>query len=109
MWPKHDRKGARGECLKAWLKAGAEGTTAAVIAHVERMKRTPGWTKDGGQFVPAPTTYLNQRRWDGAEDGDAGAWWLRAGFTDRYEADNARCTASNAHQFRDGKRTTEAA
>lgn len=67
-WPKSDRKGAKGECLKAWMKAGAEASADAVVAHVEHMATTLLWTKDGGQFVPAPLVYLNQRRWEGAED-----------------------------------------
>ena len=23
----------------------------------------PNWTKDGGQYVPNPATYINQQRW----------------------------------------------
>lgn len=67
-WPPSDRKQAKGECLKAWKKAGAEPQAALVVAHVERMKSSSLWTRDGGQYVPAPLVYLNQRRWEGAED-----------------------------------------
>lgn len=70
-WPKNDRKEAKGKCLEAWRKAKAEAVADAVVAHVERMKASPAWTKDNGQFVPAPLVYLNQRRWEGAEAGDA--------------------------------------
>jgi hypothetical protein len=66
-WPTSDRKQAKGKCSDAWKKAGAEPHAALVVAHVERMKSGP-WTKDGGQFIPAPLTYLNQRRWEGADD-----------------------------------------
>ncbi|QTD44564.1 helix-turn-helix domain-containing protein [Ottowia testudinis] len=31
-------------------------------------------------------------------------WWTPAGFPNVHEAENARCFAHNAHQFRDGKR-----
>ena len=70
------------------------------------MKRTPGWTKDGGQFVPSPLVYLNQRRWEGAEATPAasGGWWQSAGFANVYEAHNAQCFEHNAAEFRDGKR-----
>ena len=67
-WPSGDRKQAKGKCLDAWKKAGAEPHAALVVAHVERMKAGP-WQKDGGQFIPAPLTYLNQKRWEGADDG----------------------------------------
>lgn len=66
-WPSSDRKQARGKCHDAWKKAGAEPHAALVVAHVERMK-AGAWQRDGGQYVPAPLTYLNQRRWDGADD-----------------------------------------
>ena len=31
------------------------------------MKTTDQWRKDNGAFIPAPSVYLNQQRWDGAE------------------------------------------
>lgn len=67
-WPSGDRKQAKGKCLEAWKKAGAEPQAALVLAHVERMKVSELWTKDHGQFVPGPLVYLNQRRWEGAND-----------------------------------------
>lgn len=70
-WPSGDRKQAKGKCLEAWKKAGAEPQAALVLAHVERMKSSVLWTKDGGQFVPAPLVYLGQRRWEGANDDGA--------------------------------------
>lgn len=66
-WPAGDRKQAKGKCLESWLKAGAEKDASVVLAHVERMKRSALWTKENGNFVPAPLVYLNQRRWEGAE------------------------------------------
>jgi hypothetical protein len=107
VWPVGDRKQAKGKCLEAWKKAGAEPHAALIVSHVERMKASPAWTKDAGQFVPAPMVYLNQRRWEGAEG--ASDWWTHAGFPDRYEAENAGCREHNAGQFRNGKRTTEPA
>lgn len=68
VWPKTFRKEAKSECRKAWVKAKAEADTERVVAHVERLKASPNWLKDNGQFVPAPLVYINQRRWDGAED-----------------------------------------
>lgn len=66
-WPTNDRKQAKGKCLDAWKKASAERDAALVLAHVNTLKNGP-WMKDGGQFVPAPLVYLNQRRWEGADE-----------------------------------------
>jgi hypothetical protein len=43
------------------------------------MMGTAKWREDGGAYVPAPTTYLNGRRWDGAELNGHGATDLYAG------------------------------
>lgn len=65
-WPTNDRKQAKGKCLDAWKKAHAERVAALVIDHVLSLKNG-SWTKDSGQFIPAPLTYINGRRWEGAE------------------------------------------
>jgi hypothetical protein len=105
VWPKSARKEAKGKCLESWRRAGAEALTDQIVAHVERLKRSPGWTKQGGEFIPAPLVYLNNRRWEGAEeDGPSGKWWLAAGFENVYEANNAGCYEHTADQFRDGQK-----
>jgi hypothetical protein len=65
-WPVSDRKQAKGKCLEVWKKARAEPVAALILAHVERLKTTT-WQKDGGAYIPAPLTYLNGRRWEGAD------------------------------------------
>lgn len=67
VWPKSERKGAKGECLAKWEKLKLNGQAEAVIAHVEMMKVSRAWTDKGGQFIPAPLVYLNGKSWDGAE------------------------------------------
>ena len=66
-WPTSDRKQARGKCLEAWKKARCEGVAAEVLAHVESLKLSQSWRKNGGEFIPAPLAYLNKRSWEGAE------------------------------------------
>lgn len=66
-WPKNDRKQAKGKCLQAWAKGGFEKIAGEIVAHVQTMARSESWTKQGGQFVPSPQVYLNNRRWEGAE------------------------------------------
>lgn len=77
-WPTNDRKQAKGKCLDAWKKASAERDAALVLTHVSSLKNS-AWLRDGGQFVPAPLVYLNQRRWEGADMVDAGHHGAMAG------------------------------
>jgi hypothetical protein len=66
-WPKSNRKQAQGQCWDRWRKADMDLCADAIIAHVEGLKGSADWRKNGGEFVPAPLVYLNQRRWEGAE------------------------------------------
>lgn len=66
-WPKSDRKESRGKCLEVWDKQGCESIAEQILAHVEGKKASVGWTKNGGEFIPAPLVYLNKKSWEGAE------------------------------------------
>ena len=35
-----------------------------VLAALERQKCSDRWQRDGGQYIPDPTTWLNGRRWE---------------------------------------------
>ena len=67
-WPASGRKGSKGACLAVWKKHKVEFVTDEVIRHLDSLKTSSEWTKNGGEFIPAPLVYLNQRRWDGAEE-----------------------------------------
>jgi uncharacterized protein YdaU (DUF1376 family) len=63
-WPTSQRKVARAQCLRKWLKAGCEDFADRVVASVEAHKLSADWTKDSGGFIPAPIVWLNQSRWE---------------------------------------------
>lgn len=67
-WPAGERKQAKGKCSEVWARASCEPIADTIMAHVERLKATEGWR---GGYVPAPLVYLNQRRWEGADDAQA--------------------------------------
>ncbi len=70
-WPPHPRKESKGKCLEKWKIHHMEKASAEILAHVEGMKQSDEWKKAGGKYIPAPMTYLNQRRWEGAEPPQA--------------------------------------
>ena len=70
-WPKTDRKQAQGKCLDAWKKAHGERDAAVILAHVQNLKFSASWTKNNGEFIPAPLVYLNKRCWEGADVSQA--------------------------------------
>jgi hypothetical protein len=66
-YPNTQRKQSKGKCQEVWKKVGAEGDAGVIVAHVDRLKKSPDWVKNGGEFIPAPLVYLNQKRWQGVE------------------------------------------
>jgi uncharacterized protein YdaU (DUF1376 family) len=65
FWVAYPRKVAKPEALKAWIKIKPnDEVCSAIMAGLEAAKRSRDWTKEGGQFIPHPATWLNQHRWE---------------------------------------------
>lgn len=63
-WPRSDRKAGRCECRKRWIKAGLESQADHVISVLDAFKASRGWTKDKGEYIPAPMAWINQGKYD---------------------------------------------
>jgi len=65
FWANYPRKVGKKAARAKW-KATAKERPAleAVLRSVERAKRSEQWTRDGGQYIPHPATWLSQGRWD---------------------------------------------
>lgn len=63
FWQEYPNHTAKANALKAWGKVPAE-LHPEVMTAVALQKRSPAWTKDGGQFVPHAATWLNGKRWE---------------------------------------------
>lgn len=63
----YPRKVSKADAIKAWQKLNPDAALILVMmAALNRQKKSLSWTKDNGDFVPHPSTWLNKRRW---EDG----------------------------------------
>ena len=59
-YPRHD---ARAEAWKAWAKLSPTSELSAeIIEHVRNRKRGE-WKDKDKQYIPMPSTFINQRRW----------------------------------------------
>ena len=63
FWEVYPRKVGKQAARKAFDKIPVSVWPKLVPA-VEAQKRSFQWTREGGQFVPHPATWLNQGRWD---------------------------------------------
>lgn len=65
FWAIYPRKVSKQSALKAWSKIEITPTLLEEILNsVRAHSSTPQWTKDGGQFIPHPATFINGRRWE---------------------------------------------
>ena len=62
FWSLFPKKVAKRKAELAWDKIPAEDHES-IYAHVQGIKNTDQWKIKGGQFIPHPTTYLNEERW----------------------------------------------
>jgi hypothetical protein len=65
FWASYPNKTGKKAAFRVWerLKV-SDAMTDTLIAAVEQQKTWPAWTKDFGSYIPHPTTWLNQGRWD---------------------------------------------
>lgn len=61
FWNNYPRKVAKQDAWKAWQTESPQIET--VLKALSWQKLTEQWNKSNGQFIPHPTTYLNQGRW----------------------------------------------
>lgn len=62
FWSKYPKKVAKSSAKKAFEKVSAPLET--LLTAIERQKCSEQWSKDNGQFIPNPATWLNQERWN---------------------------------------------
>jgi uncharacterized protein YdaU (DUF1376 family) len=65
FWKAYPKKIGKGAAQKSWKKIKpSKKLSATIIEAVKMQSKSPQWTKDGGQFIPHPATWLNQERWN---------------------------------------------
>ena len=65
FWKIYPRKVGKQAAYKVWSKLNPNRELAErIMQAVESQKTWPQWTKDNGQFIPHPQTWLSQGRWD---------------------------------------------
>ena len=76
FWEAYPKKVGKRDAIKAFEKLEGQGvlsaeTLPAVLAALDRQRRSQDWMKDDGQYIPHPATWLNGRRWEDAEATDS--------------------------------------
>lgn len=61
FWEAYPRKEGKQKAEAAFAKVVVP--VQDLLAAIEAQKKSAQWTKDGGQFIPHPATWLNGKRW----------------------------------------------
>lgn len=64
FWLAYPKKVGKDAAWRAWKKLREPKTTLrSILQALDWQRDSEQWTKDGGQYIPNPATYLNQGRW----------------------------------------------
>lgn len=65
FWAAYPKKRSKGQARKAWAKLRPDAALQERIAAALTLwVRSPEWTRDGGQYIPHPATWLNGEGWE---------------------------------------------
>ncbi len=65
FWAEYPKKVGKGEAYRQWKKQGlGEDDLTALKSALQWQKGSREWLEAKGRFVPNPSTYLSQRRWE---------------------------------------------
>lgn len=74
FWAAYPTKKSKGKAEKTWEKIKPdEQLFTAIMAGLERAKRSASWKREGGRFIPYPSTWLNAKGWLDEEGSATGA------------------------------------
>jgi ribosomal protein L12E/L44/L45/RPP1/RPP2 len=64
FWAAYPKKKSKGQAEKTWAKLKVdEQLLTVMLAAIERAKKSADWQKNGGQYIPYPSTWLNAKGW----------------------------------------------
>lgn len=71
FWKAYPKKKSKGQAETTWNKIKPSNTLLqTMLAKIEVLKTSKEWLKDGGQFIPHPSTWLNAKGWEDEISGN---------------------------------------
>jgi phage replication O-like protein O len=65
FWGAYPKKVGKGYAFQCWKKIlSPKPTLEEILQSIDSHRQSLQWKKDGGQYIPNPSTWLNQRRWE---------------------------------------------
>lgn len=65
FWKAYPKKVGKGAAERAWRKIKpTEALLQRMLVAIDKGKSSKQWNKENGQYIPNPSTWLNQKRWE---------------------------------------------
>lgn len=65
FWKEYPKKVGKGEAFRQWKKSRlTRADIADILNALKWQKRSSAWINSSGRFIPNPSTYISQRRWE---------------------------------------------
>ena len=68
FWTAYPKKVGKGNAFEQWKRIKGRPSVEVLIQAVKKQQRSEDWTKERGKFIPHPSTWLHQRRWEDEVD-----------------------------------------
>jgi len=62
FWEVYPRKVGKQAAMRAWKKVNAP--LSILLTAIRDQQQSEQWTKDGGEYIPHPATWLTGQRWE---------------------------------------------
>lgn len=87
FWIQYPKKRSKGQAEKTWVKINPDEELFQRILHgLEQAKSSWDWQRDGGQFIPYPSSWLNAKGWEDEYKEVVGGGGKRKRFESLYES-----------------------
>jgi len=64
FWKDYPKKVGKGEARKAFVKKRCAPLIDTLLAAIKVQRESMAWNRDDGRYIPNPSTWLNQGRWE---------------------------------------------
>lgn len=65
FWDLYPKKFGKQTARITWIKLSpSKALVDKICAAIEVLKKSRDWVKEGGKYIPYPSTFLNGRRWE---------------------------------------------
>jgi len=64
FWDAYPNRKGKGAAYKSFQSAKKNGNLADMLEAIKRQSKSEQWKKNNGQYIPHPSTWLNQKRWE---------------------------------------------